>query len=126
MTLEEKLKEKSIRLNVKYMWIDQPKEIQQEEVIQLKDAISICKQEIEDAKPKWISIKDKLPEIGEEVIVYCPKCISRKVTALMRLIRYEGATEYFWDNSYGGSNVHVMHSVTHWMPLPESPKESEL
>lgn len=71
---------------------------------------------------KWISVKDRLPEIGQEVIVYCPSC-KRKVTALCRLIRYEEAVNFYWDNSYGGSNIHVQDAVTHWMPLPEAPKE---
>lgn len=69
----------------------------------------------------WINIKEKLPEIGTEVIVYCPKCTVRKVTALARFIRYEEATDYYWDNAYGGSNIHVMDSVTHWKPMPNKP-----
>lgn len=72
----------------------------------------------------WISVDDRLPDIGEEVMVYCPHKERRKVTALCRLIRYEGAEEYYWDNAYGGSNVHVQKSVTHWMPLADSPKDS--
>jgi hypothetical protein len=72
---------------------------------------------------EWINVKEKLPEIGTEVIVYCPKCTVRKVTALARFIRYEEATDYYWDNDYGGSNIHVMDSVTHWKPMPNKPKQ---
>ena len=73
---------------------------------------------------KWIHIKDKLPEIGVEVIVYCPHKISRQrnpVTALARYITYDGCDEnanYFWDNYYGGNNTHVKDAVTHWAHLP--------
>ena len=68
----------------------------------------------------WISIKDKLPEVGTEVIVFTPH--NNKVTSLARYIRHEGANTYFWDNHYPGSgNCHIQESVTHWMPLPEPP-----
>ncbi len=67
----------------------------------------------------WISTKDELPEIGSEVNVYTRQ---GKVTSLCRLIRHEGATTYYWDNHYGGSNVHVQDEITHWKPLPEPPK----
>jgi hypothetical protein len=70
---------------------------------------------------QWISVEDELPEIGEEVIVYTPKCRD-KVTALARLIRHEAATDYFWDNAYPlTGNCHVQDSVTHWQPLPLPP-----
>jgi len=72
------------------------------------------------AEGEWISVKDKLPEIGSEVIVLKN---DGNVTALARYIRYEGAKEYFWDNFYGGSNLCLQESITHWMPLPNPPKE---
>lgn len=74
---------------------------------------------------EWISVKDKLPPIGQEVIVYSPKSNSGdgRVTALCRKIRYEEATNFYWDNDYGGSNVYVQDAITHWMPLPEPPKD---
>lgn len=73
---------------------------------------------------QWISVTDALPPIGQEVIVYCPKS-SRKVTALMRLIPYEGAREFYWDNAYGGGNTHVQNSVAQWMPLPVQPPREQ-
>jgi len=76
------------------------------------------------AEREWISVKDRLPEIGEEVLCYCPHKIEagrNPVTALVRLIPYEGAREYYWDNYYGGNNTHVMKAVTHWQPLPPPP-----
>lgn len=73
---------------------------------------------------EWISVDDRLPEIGDEVIVYTPNSRT-KVTALCRLIRYEEDAEFFWDNFYGGTNFHLKESVTHWMPLPAPPKDGE-
>lgn len=71
-----------------------------------------------DNMPSWISVKDRLPELGEEVLVY-----------------------YHWINppekgSIGKDSMHIRDismnpvwkkhpggKVTHWMPLPEPPKE---
>lgn len=72
-------------------------------------------------KGQWISVKDALPPIGEEVTVFCPRSERHRVTALVRLIPYEGALEFFWDNAYGGGFTHVQDSVTHWMPMPKEP-----
>lgn len=69
----------------------------------------------------WIRVEERLPEIGEEVIVYCPGSERKPVTALSRLIRYEGATNFYWDNYYGGSFTHIQEAVTHWQPLPNAP-----
>lgn len=71
--------------------------------------------------PQWISVEDRLPPIGQEVIVSVPGGRA-PVTALMRLIRWEGATDFYWDNAYPGKgNMHLQTSITHWMPLPAAP-----
>lgn len=69
---------------------------------------------------KWISVESKLPEIGELVNVYTPDTSYRKVKSLMRLIRYEGATNFYWDNRTG-TDTHIQEAVTHWQPLPPLP-----
>lgn len=61
-------------------------------------------------EPGWISVKDRLPEPYERVLVYAPS-------------RYD----------YGNFDMCVMygfhchlcthHGVTYWMPLPEPPEE---
>ena len=56
----------------------------------------------------WISVKDKLPEPLEDVLV-CHTC--GKVTCSYKL--YAG--DWSLESLYG--------PVTHWMPLPEPPKE---
>lgn len=63
MTLEEKLKEKSIPLMQKYMWIDQPTEMQKEQVILLKDALSICHQEIDEARIEELKRLLSIPKV---------------------------------------------------------------
>lgn len=74
----------------------------------------------------WIRCNDKLPPIGQEVNCYVPskRDMGRNpVTSLIRLIRHEAATDFYWDNNYGGSNIHLQDSVTHWQPLPEPPTD---
>ena len=71
-------------------------------------------------KNRWISVGKQLPPIGEEVIVFVQ---GRGVTALTRGIRYEEATDFYWDNNYPGSgNLHLAEEVTHWQPLPAPPR----
>lgn len=75
----------------------------------------------EKDKDGWVRVEDGLPEMGQEVIVYCPKS-SKKVTALCRFNRYEEDVKFYWDNFYGGSFTHIQEAVTHWMKLPPPPK----
>jgi len=70
----------------------------------------------------WIKVSDRLPQLGEEVNVYIPS--HHAVRSLSRGIRWEGDSEYFWRNAYGGDNYHAMEMITHWRPLPEPPKEA--
>lgn len=57
--------------------------------------------------PKWIPVTDRLPEKHERVLVYS------KATRMGRSIDFI--------NSDG--NWYTTSQVTHWMPLPEPPKE---
>jgi len=74
------------------------------------------------ANQRWIPVGEMLPEIGSAVLVYTPRSEHRKVKALMRLIRYEGSSEFYWDNIYGGGWIHTQEAVTHWRPLLEPPQ----
>ncbi|MFI3155040.1 MAG: DUF551 domain-containing protein [Methylococcaceae bacterium] len=81
-------------------------------------------QDIQKLPKKWIDVNDALPPIGVEVIVFCPykKENGRNpVTALCRLIRYEGDHTFYWDNNYGSNNTHVQNAVTMWQPMPDEP-----
>jgi Protein of unknown function (DUF551). len=59
---------------------------------------------------KWISVKERLPEIGDIVLVYYRRGDYRGAD----IMRYIGR----W------LTVDPLVEVTHWMPLPEPPKES--
>ena len=64
----------------------------------------------EDARPKWISVEERLPEEDVTVLVYRDGCCG-----VARLLDAE--PEIMWTyTGFGGD-------PTHWMPLPEPPKE---
>lgn len=83
--------------------------------------------EISKLPKEWIDVKDALPPIGEEVIVFCPFKIEQErnpITALARFIPYEGSDEYYWDNCYPGKgNTHLAVGITKWQPMPDKPKD---
>ncbi len=69
---------------------------------------------------EWISVKDRLPEKRGEYLCY---------------FRYPGIDvpslnficDVICQNTYQGSGrwLSDMNNVTHWMPLPEPPKEAQ-
>lgn len=59
---------------------------------------------------EWISVKDRMPEEGEVVLVYNAKLDSMYVDYPLYL---------------GEPKLHFDAGVTHWMPLPQKP-ESEV
>ncbi len=64
---------------------------------------------------KWISVKDRLPENGNGVLV--GRFNKRSKFYSIGIDNYMGYGKW-WDKDY---NEEVW-SITHWMPLPEEPK----
>ena len=64
---------------------------------------------------KWISVKDRMPEDGQEVIVYSPD------------EDVQSGVCYFEDYGFQGDcNLRsILVNITHWMPLPEPPSHAE-
>ena len=78
------------------------------------DTLSAMLDELMEAGPKWISVKDRLPE-GE--------CIAYSSKFGEMMMGFIGETDES-DTSYCcDSNTEWLGDVTHWMPLPEPPKE---
>ena len=60
----------------------------------------------------WISVKDRLPEVGERVLIYVPAT--------------DGDCDHWIaDFQMQGKWQMFGYNATHWMPLPESPKEEK-
>lgn len=72
---------------------------------------------LEEAKPKWISMEDKLPtETGSYIV-----CTDRKAVCTAR---------YYAQTTFGGTvqngyfTGRIGKHVTHWMPLPLAPDDT--
>lgn len=64
---------------------------------------------------RWIPVTERLPEAGERVLCYC----RANIYEVMKM-RTDGAwvhNDKVYDSAY------MSGFVTHWMPLPEPPKE---
>ena len=69
-------------------------------------------EELLAAVPKWISVEERLPDVAEKVITYNGDFVSENW--LCTVASKDGRINV-WAYSEG--------FVTHWMPLPEPPKE---
>jgi len=69
-------------------------------------------------KPKWISVEDRLPEVGHRVLAY----EKPELVVVAEIHRY--AIGDCWWSTDGG---HTPYSVfpSHWMPLPPPPARPE-
>ena len=61
---------------------------------------------------EWISVKDRLPEEGRAILVYCPQYKNQYCAFLT-----DGTWMIFCDVS-----IICKEDVKYWMPLPEPPK----
>lgn len=72
---------------------------------------------------EWISVKEMLPEVFDEVLVY-DAIGDNHISIAWRETkpRKNGIVDWYWNSqmAYPEDLTHV----THWMPLPEPPKES--
>lgn len=87
-------------------------------------------------QPRWISVEERLPEKDGDYFCYCPvlniggKDIPRyEVYGFtlhaeefydLKMTGHKGVAWYWYDGEYGYC---ATKAVTHWMPLPEPPKE---
>lgn len=72
--------------------------------------------EAADVQPvnQWISVKDRLPEIGQKVLVYYPKWDGNEIQ-VAHLMRKR--TFFYVD----GINIRI-ENITHWQPLSKPPE----
>lgn len=76
---------------------------------------------------KWIDVKEQLPQEGQAVLVFqtYPKgtmfnCLQYPLCRCNYVV-----AEFGWKNEfyYSGTGMNTVKHVSHWMPLPEEPKE---
>ena len=67
---------------------------------------------VEPIVPRWISVEERLPKVKGSYLVCGKHWIARSepITTI----------HYWWGDSWAQSTVF---EITHWMPLPEPPKE---
>ena len=80
-----------------------------------------ARREIEDAAPQWIRVKDELPPSGEfgKIVLACNDVGTVNAAYLSSYGKWYAANNTMYDA------WSWMPNVTHWMPLPEPPKEAQ-
>ena len=68
----------------------------------------------------WTSVKDKLPEYGEYVLVFTEGCIAIGCLGEDRF----GKNKWKSDGVDEWGDIEILKDVTHWMPLPNEPKDN--
>ena len=76
----------------------------------------MCKKITVKVTPPWVSVKDRLPDDGSEVLVYYPNC-KNGPTIMTDMQIGDG---FVCDGRYGDG---YFGKATHWMPLPKAPEE---
>ena len=71
---------------------------------------------------EWISVDNKKPKYGEMVIV-CSK-EGNVQNSVYFLDGWDDEPDW-WQDSANDYNPIALHHFTHWMPLPEPPKDGE-
>ena len=74
---------------------------------------------------EWISIKDELPTQCEDVLTYSeiPDKEAYETYSPIYVGFYENGEFYSTYDYYEQDSYISLHYVTHWMPLPRTPKE---
>lgn len=75
----------------------------------------------EAEKKRWISVKERLPEIGAPVLVYCPGVHTVRIGThhfVTSIVDFHERGP-IWDARF------CNREVTHWMPLPKPPEQDE-
>lgn len=65
-------------------------------------------------KSPWISVKDRLPQPGEEVLLYDNHSIKQYLVGWLREKKGYNSSMWALTNGYVKDN-----DITHWMPIPE-------
>ena len=80
---------------------------------------------------RWISVEDRLPEIGRDVLVFGkakePDLYNDNISITRmsdtNVFNRALKTDPYWITPY--QYYFRNYTITHWIPLPESPEEDE-
>lgn len=78
-----------------------------------KEMISALKEHDAPTVSCWISVKDRLPEKKGDYLIY-------NTDGTVWLYWYDKEYKEWYDSS-----GYLTESVTHWMPMPEAPKDGD-
>ena len=86
----------------------------------MADALAYI-QQLEAQVPKWISVEERLPEVSDVVLVIANGKPREHITLIDAILiaSYWGEEGWIADGFEGWDKL----AVTHWMELPEWPKE---
>lgn len=75
----------------------------------------------------WIRTADKMPPVGQSVLIYRKIVYKKGVDPIKGPIEHERdwITNGIWTGSRWTYYGYEAPDVTHWMPLPEPPKEAQ-
>lgn len=77
-----------------------------------------------DVEPKWVSVEDRLPENDNPVLCWYLSGDGNYYHTVGICLRFNFG--YIWDVEIDANDCgYGCKKVTHWMPLPEPPKEEE-
>lgn len=66
----------------------------------------------------WISVEDRLPNVGEYVVCYLPCSFKMIMPDICEMKIMRISTDNIW-HEYNKPRPDI--KITHWMPLPEVP-----
>lgn len=77
--------------------------------------------ELRENVPQWFSVEDRLPEPGVPVLVNYIG--TDELPYADGVVAWTDWGALWWEGSLADSEDEVTVPITHWMPLPEPPKE---
>ena len=78
---------------------------------------------MEHIDTKWISVKDRMPDAFQPVIVHVRHTEKWRNTMLTDLPWHVVEEDIWLGDKWSNNADDDIHEVTHWMPMPEPPKE---
>jgi hypothetical protein len=102
----------SNELEAKNQWIT----TQEHEIELLESKVKELSDRLVKSCPQWIPCSERMPLDDESVLVYSPRC-KKVFKAIYR------TCSGCWVFSY--DHIQIQEPISHWMPLPELPKEVE-